>query len=63
MRDAIVTAFEIVGLLFIAAALGVLGGEVGGLAAGLGTTGLTLGAEAACLSLLERRPQTTGDDE
>lgn len=52
MRDAIVTAFEVIGLLLIAAALGVVGGQVGGLAAGLGVGGVVLVAEAGLMAFL-----------
>lgn len=54
MRDAIVTAFEVVGLLFIAAALGVVGGRFGGTAAGLGVVGVVLVVEASLVSFLGR---------
>lgn len=60
MRDAIVTAFEVVGLLFIAAALGVVGGGVGGLAAGLGTGGVVLVVEAFLMDFLGSAPR--GDE-
>lgn len=52
MRDAIMTAFEVFGLLFIAAALGVVGGDVGGLAAGLGVVGVVLVIEAFLMDFL-----------
>jgi len=61
MRDLIATAFEVVGLLFAAAAAGVFAAQVS-LALGLAATAGVLIAEAVLLSFLEPKP-VRGEDE
>jgi len=61
MRDQIATAFEVFGLLFFAAAAGVLGAQVN-LTTGLAAVGAALSVEAVLIGLAAPKAKT-GDDE
>lgn len=60
--DAIVTAFEVAGLLFLAAAAGTAAAIVS-LPLGLAAAGVALLVEAMVVALLAGRPTVVGEDE